>query len=261
MPDYIEYRKSISEELMAIRNQVRYFTKHWLEDGRHKEIILRNTLIKHLPKTVSVGTGFVIGDNEKTSRQIDIIVYLNSYPPVFSMEDFVIVVKESVVGIIEVKSTIEKGKFKGVIQKAHENGKLIGKDIFNGIFAYEADIRGKEDSLSDSIRKPLTTHNGFVNNIAFGEDVFAKLWSASEPRIHNRNTPPANVPHYSFYNLGGNDHERKLNLAFGYFISNLIVHVHTRCEKSVIPETLKNALYPLNTKEEYHIQSYEIDIR
>ncbi len=77
MPDYISYRKSLSHELMSIKNRVRNFVSHWPEDGRYKEVILKNVLEAHLPKTVSVGTGFVVGDCSRTSSQIDIIVYSN----------------------------------------------------------------------------------------------------------------------------------------------------------------------------------------
>lgn len=54
MPNYINYRKSISSELMSIKDRVRNFITHWPEDGRYKEVILKNVLGKHLPKTVSI---------------------------------------------------------------------------------------------------------------------------------------------------------------------------------------------------------------
>jgi len=278
MLNYEEYRKSISDELMAIRNRVRCFVTHWSEDGRYKEIILRNTLINHLPQTVSVGTGFVIGGNNEISKQIDIIVYLKTFPPIFRIDDFVIVVKESVIGIIEVKTKIEKSKFKEVIKKAHDNGKLIGGNIFNGIFGYESDIveslpdtcnnpcsePNRENLLTKSIKDSLNNYSGYVNNIALGEDVFVKYWLANKPEDSSLCEPP-NVPHYSFYGLK--------TLAFGYFISNLIEDVYNRCERSAIliedvynrcehsaiPGTLSNALYPIEgTKETRLIGRCEI---
>lgn len=38
MPDYQAYQKSISEELISIKDRVRYFidNHHWAEDGRYK---------------------------------------------------------------------------------------------------------------------------------------------------------------------------------------------------------------------------------
>ena len=97
-----------------MKDRVRDFVLHCPEDGRYKEIILRNVLSRHLPKTVSIGTGFVMCDNHKATSQIDIIIYDNRIPPLFQIDDFVIVVKESVVGIIEVKTTIRKNEFKEI---------------------------------------------------------------------------------------------------------------------------------------------------
>lgn len=57
-----------------------------------------------------------------------IIIYDNRIPPLFQLDDFVIVVKESVVGIIEVKTTLRKSEFNKINKKAHENGKLIVGD-------------------------------------------------------------------------------------------------------------------------------------
>ena len=49
MPNYIEYQKSISNELISVKNRVRNFIdgRHWGEDGRYKEIILSEILKKH----------------------------------------------------------------------------------------------------------------------------------------------------------------------------------------------------------------------
>lgn len=256
MPNYIDYRKSISNELMSIKDRVRNFIMHWPEDGRYKEVILRNVLEKHLPKTVSVGTGFVVGDydnNSKTSSQIDIIIYSNSIPPLFCIEDFVIVTKESVFAIIEVKTKIYNNQVETIIKKAHTNGKLIGNHIFNGIFAFEMDLLSNRDSLTMSISNSLKTHVGYVNNIAFGEDIFMKYWLAGLPQNSYSRIPP-DVPHYSFYKLK--------KLAFGYFISNLIEDVYLQCERSPIPNTLSKALYPIEqTKEAHRIEEFEIEIR
>ena len=81
MPNYLEYQKSISKELLSIKDRLRNFIDdhHWPEDGRYKEIILTDILRKHLPKSVSVGTGFVMGE-QGLSTQVDIIIYRNDFP-------------------------------------------------------------------------------------------------------------------------------------------------------------------------------------
>ncbi len=62
MPQYIRYRESISDELIAVKDRVRSFIgdRHWGEDGKYKEIILSSVMRNALPSSVSIGTGFVI---------------------------------------------------------------------------------------------------------------------------------------------------------------------------------------------------------
>lgn len=40
MANYVDYIKSISDEIKAIQGRVRHFVKHYGEDGRYKETIL-----------------------------------------------------------------------------------------------------------------------------------------------------------------------------------------------------------------------------
>jgi hypothetical protein len=60
--DELEYFRSITLELQALKNRVRHFIrdKHWLTDGEWKESVLRAVLRRHLPQSIGVGTGFVI---------------------------------------------------------------------------------------------------------------------------------------------------------------------------------------------------------
>ena len=71
MRNYLEYQKSISKELLSIKGRLRNFIDdhHWPEDGRYKEIILTDILRKHLPKSVSVGTGFVVNLGEQVTSK------------------------------------------------------------------------------------------------------------------------------------------------------------------------------------------------
>ena len=99
MPNYLEYQKSISKELLSIKDRVRDFIDdhHWGEDGRYKEIILSNVLKQHIPKGVSIGTGFV-RNGERITKQIDIIVYRDDCPLMFRQSDFIIAPAECVLG-------------------------------------------------------------------------------------------------------------------------------------------------------------------
>ena len=259
MPNYKSYRQSISKELISQKNRVRDFVLHYSEDGRYKEVILKNLLEKYLPTTVSVGTGFVMAAEHKISSQIDIIIYDNRIPPLVKINDFVIVVREAVVGIIEVKSIIRKNCFKNMYEKAHNNGEFITQGInnviFNGIFAYETDLNLHSKSLTKSINGVLQKCHGQVEYICFGKDLFMKYWY---PKTINESG------HYSFYNLE--------DLSFGYFISYLIERILVKINQNGVYNTnqcvqrskvFQNYLYPLiedNGNENFKIDNWELSI-
>lgn len=250
MPNYLEYRKSISDELVSIKNRVRNFIddNHWGEDGRYKEIILSGVLKNYLPQNVTVATGFVMGENNKLSTQVDIIIYRNEYPILFKMEDFVVVAKESVVGIIEVKTKIGSSNIETAIKKSHENGKLIGKSIFNGIFGYENEFSFNGRIIGGTIRNTLQNNCGYINHICFGKDYFMKYWNTGNPSLDDK------IQCYSSYKIE--------DLAFGYFISNLIEFIYSETNNKEISGIMRLSLFPLeNTKEAHRLQNLEIPVQ
>lgn len=237
MPDYTAYQKSISDELISMKDRVRNFIDghHWGEDGRYKEIILSHTLRQHLPESVSVGTGFVVNNNSLT-KQIDIIVYRNDFPLMFKQDDFIIAPSESVLGIIEVKSKITAQVGEKAIRNATENGRIIGRNIFNGIFAFESQ---NECFNNPCLRNELANSAGIVNHLCFGADIFLKYWETSYPRIN-----PCTQDSYAVYQIE--------KLAFGYFISNLIEDIHIALHGQQLPNALNRMFYPIEGTKEAH---------
>lgn len=239
MPNFLEYRKSISDELISLKDRVRRFIddKHWGEDGRYKEIILSEKLREYLPENVLIGTGFVMCEHNSTTTQIDVIIYRNDIPVLFKKENFVIVTKESVLGIIEVKTTLSSRNIEEAIRKAHNNGLLIGPQIFNGIFSFDCEY-DFQNLMPPLLTSSLKSYAGYINNITFGKDIFMKYWLANHP------TTSYDFNHYSFYKIE--------DLAFGYFISNLIEDVHIQQNNVGISQTLNNMLYPIEEGKEVH---------
>lgn len=159
--DIREYIKQQSKALKEKQDNVRNVIgdKHWGEDGRYKELILREWLKKELaPLGVGIGTGFVMDDYQPSS-QIDIIIYNPKkahfrLPKDDLIDDLIIIDKSSVLAILEVKTRIEPRTAKTMISKLISNKKLISKHIFAGIFAYECQAKDKE--LNDeSLKKCL----------------------------------------------------------------------------------------------------------
>lgn len=231
--DIREYIKAQSQALKEKQDCVRNLisNKHWGEDGRYKELILRKwlkeeLLIKLSPQEVCIGTGFVM-DGEKSSSQIDMIIY-NPTRANFRLrqDDLIIIDKDSVLAILEVKTRINPNKAKIMINKLIDNKKLIGRDIFAGIFAYECQAKGAELSdeslkkvllgskgnLKKSIEQSLQMQDDYpIDCIAFGENYFMKFWEANLPYEYHK------YKHYSFYKLE--------NQSFGYFMLNIVEHM------------------------------------
>ena len=243
-----EFQKSITEELHTIKNRVRTLIGdiHWGEEGRYKEAILRNVIRRFLPTNLSVGTGFVIRKNNKdnndeprVSKQIDIIIYDNTIPVLFSEGDFIITTYKNVRGIVEVKTKIRIAESHEILQKAEENGELIGKNIFNGIFSYE--FYG--NIYSNAIDQALKEAKGYVNHISLGPNIFIRFWKKEDRRRLN---PPVESCQNDFYNI----YELQ-NLSFSYFISNLL---ELTCTSELDDRWW--FLYPIvGTKERYRMRT------
>ena len=267
MPDYLDYQKSIAVEFKAFEKRVRSLIdkSHWGEEGHFKEVVLMNYLKRILPKHLSVGTGFVRND-DRITKQIDIIIYDNTFPVLFSEGDFVITTSANVIGIIEVKSKIAPSGLCEIIETANNNAEIIvgqsDMNLFNGIFSYnyESVPQRYVDNLNDHdfinlVRKPhnyIVSRKLFscVNHIALGDKYFIKLWPLGQDeegkeRFLSEN--PANyAPYYSLYNM---EH----GLAFSYFLSNLqefIIKVATSNFDKELPKDMRGFLYPIEEGKE-----------
>ncbi len=258
-----KYQQSIAAEFAAQKDRVRFFIEnaHWGEDGRYKEIILADYIKSVVPSNVSVGTGFIKNAQDEVTSQIDIIIYKNDYPYLFKKGDFVILIPDSVLGIIEVKSNAatsilskKQSNKPSTIEKCEHNGKIIGsKSIFNGIFGYDSELRFENMSRRSHFFQQLEKSEGYLNCIAFNSNFFCKYWNDGNP--HDRCFDPR--PCYSFYNLSA----KELNiescshnegLAYGYFISNLLESVYEQTHQERPSDQYYEFLYPIEEGKETH---------
>lgn len=237
MPDYVAYRKSISNELIDIKDRVRNFIDdaHWGEDGRYKEIILKECLQNHLPTNVKVGTGFILNRYNRKSQQIDIIVYRDNCPLLFQKGDFIIAPEEAVLAIIEVKTTLDRNNLDDTVKHTTKNGRVVNHPIFNGIFSYDYGF-GENIRRSRCLENSLKNSHGGVNHLCLGPNHFIKYWNDfKEGRKRDQ---------YRIYNIE--------QLAFGYFIGNLVEDIYKYTVSEQLPETLAKVFYPIeSTKEAY----------
>lgn len=233
MINTLDYQISISRELDVIKNQVRNLIgdANWGEDGRYKEEKLKAVLRSRLPNNLSVGTGFVLNQlshNENiVSKQIDILIYDNTQPPIFSEGDFVIVTQNSVKAIIEVKSKVLSNRTnKNGLYKVVENFSSIvrfprlsrtdNNRIFRGLISFDFQGRINSTIIDDSLR----LSGGMINHFSLGGNIFIRHWLESE----GLNPPIEGDCNAHFYNI----YELE-ELSHSYFISNLI-HMTTTAD-------------------------------
>lgn len=148
-----KYFGNIDEEFNLLNKRLKELIKHPTALGTENESILREFLKNHIPGHYSIGHGFVFKNEDEISKQCDVIIYdSNFFPPIFKRGDFVIVLPESVMTVIEVKEKLSKGKN---LTLAIDNIKSVRKlnDRISGlIFAYTG-------STPVSILNAITNYN------------------------------------------------------------------------------------------------------
>lgn len=266
-PDYEKFLASTSKEIMAVKDRVRFLINdaNWSEEGRYKEIILREILRSFLPERYGIGTGFAICKDDKVTSQIDIIIYdkfkANNNAEILKKGDFVVVESKSVVGIIEVKSSFDSNIFskkndgdKNAIEKILDNKKLIKKNIFAGIFAFNKKNGTRNypiETISNNLREIFKNNTTRLDCIAFDKNHFMKFWGAGLPY---KDDEGCRLPHYSFYGFRDD-----LDFGFGYFISNLLEHLKVERTGKEFDEYEIKRFYPISGgKEIYRIEDCEI---
>ncbi len=239
-----EYFQSLSLELKALKNRVRNFIKgsHWQTDGEWKESVIRAFLRRHLPKSVEIGRGFVLTD-DTTTKQLDVLIYDSTKPILFQDGDLVFVTPDAVLGVIEVKSSLDNSKLRASLEKLCDNSELIrgkspGGKVF-GLFSFEDETTNPVETLT--IIKDIVAGDGnrIVHCISLGDSNFIRYWNL-DPIEGNRL-----LNKWHAYNL-----PRK---AQGYFIHNVIEEI---CPQSVGEN--EALWYPKEGKESYKVGEIQL---
>lgn len=251
--DTNQHFQSLSAELTALKNRVRNFIDdaHWQTDGEWKESVLRAVLNRHLPHDVEAVRGFVV-TSDRCSQQIDVLLYDKSKPTLFRDGDLVFVTPDAVKGIIEVKSNVEsRPELLGFFDKLANDAEFIsntragiGSDIFVGLFSYNVGLnRSASQAALGSLKQAAGNKmERVINCVALGPSLFARFWDDAP---HERVAPESGQQAYNSWHSYRVD-----NLAYGYFVSNLLYSV----SKSSV--TVNQSLYfPQGGKETKIIHS------
>lgn len=126
------------DELSAQFRTLNFFAEHAGEIGRAHEHYLREVLSRFFPTKYSIGSGFVIS-NEQTSSQQDIIIYdQHEYPLLFKAGDCIVVDEDAVIVLLEVKTRLNsQHDFRDAYTKAANLYRSYNGRIFVGIFTWE----------------------------------------------------------------------------------------------------------------------------
>lgn len=137
----VNYFKLVSDELLTKLNQTRQFIKkHNPTIGILTEEILRSFLKTYLPKSVSVEQGFILSQTGEMSKQCDILIYdSNLYAPFYRINDIVVVPSDSVIAVVEVKTTLTKTIFHSVIKYFENISMITGAKKYLFVY-YSCDI-------------------------------------------------------------------------------------------------------------------------
>ena len=229
------YFESLSRELDSLKNRVRSLIQdhHWQTDGEWKESVLRAFLRRQLPKSVQVGRGFVITDKTR-SKQLDILIYDSKKPVLFQDGDLVFITPDAVLGIIEVKTSLNNSSFRKALENLCDNVELVQSKsagrIVCGLFAFEDNAGNIKQSLRILQQVVDGKSSRVIHCLCMGSSTFIRYWNL-DPIEGNQ--------------LLNKWHSYKLTeMAAGYFIHNIIEGI---CPQSV--DENRTLWYPEEGKE------------
>lgn len=180
-PDYMAFHRSVSAELSAVKDRIRNLVRHWPTDGEWKEVALRSVLRRHLPETVLVGRGFVVG-RERSSTQVDVLIVDARKPTLFKDGDLFVVTPDAVLGVIEVKTTLPaKAALIETLTKLTAVERLCFEEtsrdsVWTGLFVFE-DGGDVVPQLLEGAAAAFLKTEASVNCISCGPSSFVRFWS------------------------------------------------------------------------------------
>ena len=234
------YFRSLTAEISALKDRIRNFIgdAHWLSAGLWKESVVKAILRRYLPGAVGIGSGFVVTDNGPTT-QIDVLVYDLTKPVLFRDGEFVIITADAALGLIEVKTRIQKNEIEQVCGKIFSAAKLVRSRRtvtrpFVGVISIE-DTEVNADDLLDPIYKVASGVGGpDFNCLCLGSSYFVRYWDLPPT------SPKRPINRWHAYKIP--------EMAPAYFIHNVI--------ESLFPQSVNEnnrMWYPLEGKEPYKI--------
>jgi hypothetical protein len=230
------YFRTLTQELSSQRDRLQNFIRHWLTIGEYRETVLRNVLRRHLPKSIGIGKGFIVG-NDATSTQIDILLYDTTKPVLFQEGELLILTPDATLGAIEVKKSVTAAELEEALPKLANIAQLTSPNArpgFFGLFAYEGHfdpqviLAALQSSANQDGRR-------IINCVSIGESDFVRYWE-HDPESGSRKMYRC----WQAYNLQ--------DKAPAYFLINVVAHL---CRDSVA--LYDNLWFPSEGKQPFKV--------
>ena len=156
--DTVALLESWSREIESRCGRVRTLIggRHWPSDGRHKELLLADQLVRYVDPRLCVGSGFIVGPGaENISPEIDVLLAdFSRSPPLLNEGGIRIVPAECVLAVLEIKSTLSGAVLLEVFEHLRDVLRTLGAveaDVWIGAFFYSKD--GVYADLADRIAR------------------------------------------------------------------------------------------------------------
>ena len=148
--------------------------------GAIREILIRDLFRPLLPSDVGIGTGQIATALGELSPQQDVIVYNRRIlPPVLFEETTGIFPVESVLAIVEVKTTLTATEFRS----AYDNAKTIQ----HYSYLSGARVREGKQPILHNVKKAISTIFALNSDLAVGGKTelerFAELYAGNDPPV------------------------------------------------------------------------------
>jgi hypothetical protein len=146
-----DYLATFSDELLAKSRRIDHLIRHTGTVGSYREELFRSTLRQLLPTRYQASTGFI----ESSPRQLDIIVWDTArYAALFREQEVVVVPRDAVRAIIEVKTTLDTTTLDEALEILYD---VLRVDqpvvpIFAGIFAFHQGYKS-DRAIADRIQE------------------------------------------------------------------------------------------------------------
>ena len=134
--DTLACLESWSEELLSRAERVRRLIgdAHWLSDGHHKEELVREFLVRHLPPILRVSRGFICppDDESKVSSEVDILITDSlGEMPWFNEGNLIIAPPSCVRGQLHVKTEFDVKELADVLVSGAKNNQIVDENLSN----------------------------------------------------------------------------------------------------------------------------------